>query len=673
MPSTHSKYRILISFGAVIVLMVIVATMGLFRMAENNRGMETIVDEHNVKTRLLVEMHSAGRERSIILLRMLITDDPFERDDDYMKYNKLAADFIRARIAFNSMPLNKRERQLLEEQGKLTGNVEPLQDEAMQLLQDGDNEGASDLLLNKAIPTQDKVMKKLVQMLELQQQSARDAMVASSISYQRTVVAISILSFLAFIVAIVVAFFVMRKTTQAEHILSSQVNEERKLRLQLSYQASHDALTGLINRFEFETRLMRLLDEAHLQKTTHALVYIDLDQFKIVNDTCGHVAGDELLRQLATLLGSKVRSRDTLARLGGDEFGVLLEHCNPEYTINIANTLLKLVQEFRFVWDDKNFVIGSSIGVVIIDSNSGNMTDVMRAADAACYGAKDAGRNRVHVAKDNDTTIANNYGEMQWITKINDALADNRFELYCQRMISLDGAVGSDKDMFEILVRMRDLDGNLVPPGAFIPAAERYNIMISLDRWVINEVIGWMSRNQHILKNVGKCAINISGSSIGHPEFLEYIKQQLEIPMVSAEHICFEITETSAVSNLTQATKFIDELKAIGCSFSLDDFGCGLSSFAYLKNLQVDYLKIDGMFIRDIVDDPIDRVMVRSINEIGHVMGKKMIAEFVENDAVLAVLRSIGVDYVQGYGIEHPVPLASFSAIKIYNFEKKEI
>ena len=302
--------------------------------------------------------------------------------------------------------------------------------------------------------------------------------------------------------------------------------------------------------------------------------------------------------------------------------------------------------------------------MVIIDQNSGNMTDVMRAADAACYNAKDAGRNRVHVVQENDVAIASRYGEMQWINKINDALDTNRFILYGQRIITLQNAVEQQSDMFEILVRMKGANGELIPPGAFIPAAERYNIMISLDRWVIKEVMSWLAQNRRVLSNLGKCSINISGSSIGHPDFLDYIKQQLKRPNVDARHICFEITETSAVTNLTEATKFIDELKTLGCSFALDDFGCGLSSFAYLKNLQVDYLKIDGMFVRDIVDDPIDRAMVKSINEIGHVMGKKTIAEFVENDGVLALLRNIGVDYVQGYGIEKPVLLSDFKSLK---------
>ncbi len=662
--SANSKYRILIGFAAVIVLMVAVAAMGIMRMAENNRGMKTIVDEHNVKTRLLIEMHVAGRDRSILLLRMLITDDPFERDEDYMKYSALASKFIRARKQFSSMLLSKHEHILLQEQGVLIKKVEPLQDEVMRLILDGNIENARSILINKAIPEQDAAMAKLTQMLEQQQQSARNAMLASNQSYERTVIAIGVLSFFSIIIAVMVAFFVMRKTTEAEIVLFSQFDEERKLRVQLTYQASHDALTGLLNRFEFEVRLHGLLENARLEQSTHALVYIDLDQFKIVNDTCGHIAGDELLRQLSTLLLTRIRSHDTLARLGGDEFGLLLEYCNPDYTVGIADGLLKSVQDFRFVWGDRNFVIGASIGVVIIDQNSGNMTDVMRAADAACYNAKDAGRNRVHVVQENDLAIASRYGEMQWINKINDALDTNRFILFCQRIVTLHNTTEQHGDMFEILVRMKDEEGELIPPGAFIPAAERYNIMFSLDRWVIREVMVWLAENRHALQYLGKCSINISGSSIGHPDFLDYIRRQLKTPNVDPRHICFEITETSAIANLTQATKFIDELKTLGCSFALDDFGCGLSSFAYLKNLQIDYLKIDGMFVQDIVDDPIDRAMVKSINEIGHVMGKKTIAEFVENDAVLALLRNIGVDYVQGYGIEKPVLLSDFKCLK---------
>ena len=642
--------------------MVIVAAEGLIRMAENNRGMETIVEEHNVKTRLLVEMHAAGRERTIIILKMLNTDDPFIRDDDYMRYNTLAFNFIQARKTFASMPLDDQEIILLDEQGALTQIVQPLQNKSVELLFNESKTQARELILNRALPAQDNVMNKLVEMLEQQQESAKQAMSLSNRSYQKTVITISILSIFAVSISILVAWFVMRKTTQAENVLFSQVDEERKLRMQLSYQASHDALTGLINRFEFETRLQRLLENAHHENTAHALIYIDLDQFKVVNDTCGHVAGDELLRQLSSLLTKNIRNHDTLARLGGDEFGLLLEYCDSAYSLKIANTLLKLVQDFRFVWDDNNFVVGASIGVVVIDANSGNITDLMRAADAACYSAKDAGRNRVHVVQENDTTLASHYGEMLWVTKINNALDENRFVLFYQRISSLNKSELKQKDMFEVLVRMKDENGEIIPPGAFIPAAERYNIMISLDRWVIGEVITWLSENHSTLQNLGKCSINISGSSIGHPDFLSYIKQKINTSNVPADKICFEITETSAVRHLSEATKFIDELKAIGCSFALDDFGCGLSSFAYLKNLQVDYLKIDGMFVRDIDNDPIDYAMVKSINEIGHVMGKKTIAEFVENDKVLAILQDIGIDYVQGYGIEAPRPLSDFNS-----------
>jgi len=391
------------------------------------------------------------------------------------------------------------------------------------------------------------------------------------------------------------------------------------------------------------------------------LLYIDLDQFKVVNDTCGHVAGDELLRQLSAILQRTIRSRDTLARLGGDEFGVLLEYCAPEYTVNVANTLLNAVQEFRFVWEDKNFVVGASIGVVIIDENSTSITKVLSAADAACYSAKDAGRNRVHVVEENDATIANRFGEMQWVTRISDALENNRFQLHCQRIMPAAAQVTRPSLFIEILIRMEAEDGELIPPGAFIPAAERYNLMVALDRWVVRSTLAWLSHHRDFLENLERCSINLSGQSAGDAGFFRYLTDQLVESGVPPEKVCFEITETSVISNLSEATRLIANLKEIGCSFALDDFGCGLSSFAYLKHLPVDYLKIDGIFVKDIVSDPLDRAMVRSINEIGHVLGKKTIAEFVENEQILDALRDIGIDYVQGLGVGHPQPLDQFA------------
>ncbi|MHB1590293.1 MAG: EAL domain-containing protein, partial [Sulfuricella sp.] len=432
------------------------------------------------------------------------------------------------------------------------------------------------------------------------------------------------------------------------------VSEKRKLAHQLSYQAKHDALTGLINRSEFERQLEELLDSAANQHKQHALLYLDLDQFKVVNDTCGHSAGDELLRQLTAHIQSKVRESDTFARLGGDEFGVLLENCPLDQALRLANALLDEVGAFRFVWLDKTFAVGVSIGLVAITATSGLSANVLSAADTACYAAKDKGRNRVQVYSPDDSEMAERHGEMHWVARIAKAFEEERFHLYYQPIVSVRSGAPEQEQHFEVLLRMRDENHNLVPPGAFIPAAERYNMMVEIDRWVIRNALNWLI--VHAERPV-ICAINLSGQSVNDDRFLAFLIDQIKGTGVTPHKVCFEITETAAISNLAKASNFIKTVKSLGCSFSLDDFGSGMSSFSYLKNLPVDYLKIDGSFVRDMINDPIDCAMVESINHIGHVMGIKTIAEFVENQAILDKLRVIGVDYAQGYGIAKPCPL----------------
>ncbi|MBL1260242.1 MAG: EAL domain-containing protein [Thiotrichaceae bacterium] len=436
-------------------------------------------------------------------------------------------------------------------------------------------------------------------------------------------------------------------------IIFHDVTELRGLANKVSYQATHDALTGLINRREFERRLALLLESARQEDKEHALCYIDLDQFKIVNDTCGHVAGDELLRQLTTLLQAQVRERDTLARLGGDEFGILLGNCHLNKAEKIAEAFCHMVKEFRFVWQDKSFEIGASIGLVAIEANSGSTTDLLSAADSACYVAKDKGRNRVYVYQPDDEELVARHGEMQWVSRINQALEENRFELFYQPIVALQG--GKEKMHVEVLLRLRDEAGKLIFPMAFIPAAERFDLMPAIDRWVIRNVFAFCEASG---RDDITYAVNLSGASLSDAGLMGYLREQFSNYDVRPYDISFEITETAAISNLSEAIHFISELKILGCSFSLDDFGSGLSSFAYLKNLPVDYLKIDGGFIRSIVDNPIDCAMVESINHIGHVMGIKTIAEFVENDEIYTCIKNLGVDYAQGYYIEKPKPLS---------------
>ncbi|MFQ5994444.1 MAG: EAL domain-containing protein [Acidiferrobacterales bacterium] len=423
----------------------------------------------------------------------------------------------------------------------------------------------------------------------------------------------------------------------------------------LSFQATHDPLTGLVNRREFERRLVVALNLSRSERSQHALLYMDLDQFKVVNDTCGHTAGDEYLRQLGAVLHDKLRKHDTLARLGGDEFGVLLEHCPPQQAFRIANHLLETIQDFRFVWEGNSFTLGASIGLVSITEHSDNLSRVLKGADATCYAAKDAGRNRIHEYREDDSTLMRRHGEMQWVSRIAEAMDEGRFHLYYQLIVPV-GTI-DEGIHFEFLLRMEDKDGKIIRPRAFLHAAERYNMMLTLDRWVTRTAFHWLEEHPEQLERLQLCTINLSGHSIGDADFMQFMVKQFNHSALPPEKICFEITETAAIGNLAKATRFMSILKNLGCRFSLDDFGSGMSSFAYLKNLPVDYLKIDGIFVKDIVDDPIDYAMVKSINEMGHVMGKRTVAEFVEKEQILQKLREIGVDYAQGFSIARPRPL----------------
>ncbi len=430
------------------------------------------------------------------------------------------------------------------------------------------------------------------------------------------------------------------------------VSESRDLNRRLSYHASHDILTGLVNRAEFENRVERALKSAKARETSYALLYLDLDQFKIVNDSCGHSAGDALLGQLGTLLKSKIRWRDTLARLGGDEFGVLLESCTLDEAMNTAETLRMAIGEYKFVWEGRTFRLGVSIGVVPITADNEDVAALLTAADSACAAAKEAGRNRIHSFQENDIDLMRRRREMQWAARINNALEENRFELFRQTIQPLQAE--EEGAHYEILLRMRDENGGIISPGLFIEAAERYGITPSIDRWVIRSAFRWLVSEADERERLALCSINLSGQSLGDEKFLPFVVDQFQMSGIDATKICFEITETAAIASYSQANRFINALKELGCKFALDDFGTGLSSFGYLKHFPVDFLKIDGSFVKEILHDPIDREMVRSINEIGHLTGKQTIAEFAENEEIITMLRGMGIDYAQGYGVSEP-------------------
>jgi len=433
------------------------------------------------------------------------------------------------------------------------------------------------------------------------------------------------------------------------------MTQERQYIANLSWQATHDALTGLANRREFEHRLEQVLQNVARQPGRHALMFLDLDQFKLVNDTCGHAAGDELLRHICALLQSDLREGDTLARLGGDEFGILLENCPAHVAEKIAESLRHTVQSLHFVWKGRPFVTTVSIGLVHISQTPTTLETSLRAADMACYMAKEKGRNRVQVYHADDSELSLRFGEMAWVQRLHMALEENRFCLYAQEIAPL-GHTNPGNGHIEILLRLHDEAGRMILPNSFIPAAERYGLMTSLDRWVVENVFKIIARCMHERpgRPMAMCAINLSGITIGDEDFLGFLREQFNTYEIPPEMICFEITETSAISNLGSAIRFINELKELGCHFSLDDFCAGMSSFAYLKHLPVDFLKIDGSFVKDMLDDPINRAMVEVINHIGHVMGKRTIAEFVETPQIEQALLEIGVDYAQGYLIERP-------------------
>lgn len=447
--------------------------------------------------------------------------------------------------------------------------------------------------------------------------------------------------------------------TMANHIqlahdsLQDRVHDATRM---LRHQAQHDALTGLVNRQEFERRLNVALNDVKISNAQHIFCYMDLDQFKVVNDTCGHRAGDELLRQISLILSQRVREEDTFARLGGDEFGLLLTNCDIQNALLIAEEMRSMVEDFRFVHDNRMFKIGVSIGMVEITSDMQDLGDITSYADAACYAAKDNGRNQIHLFRHHDDDLARRHVEMEWVSRINSAMDDNRFCLYCQPILPLQD--DNNNIFYEILIRKIDVDGSIILPMAFIPSAERYHLMSNIDRWVINKTFSIY----HQLINTNEqhdflLTINLSGMSLSDKGLLSFIKDQFELYKVPPTKICFEITETSAIINLTNTISLMEDLKAYGCKFLLDDFGSGMSSFAYLKNLPVDFLKMDGGFVKDITRNEIDLAMAKSIQSIAEAMKIKTIAEFVEDAETMKLLKKMGVDYGQGFYLSSPMPI----------------
>jgi diguanylate cyclase (GGDEF)-like protein/PAS domain S-box-containing protein len=439
------------------------------------------------------------------------------------------------------------------------------------------------------------------------------------------------------------------------------VTATRRMAQRITWAATHDALTSLPNRREFEARIDAALLASKSTGRQHVVAYMDMDRFKVVNDSCGHAAGDALLKQLAELLKSKLRESDTLARLGGDEFGVLLEGCSLERARLIAADLLAAVRDYRFIWEGRAFGVGISIGLAAAaDAEIHNRTELLSAADTACFAAKEQGRNRVCVFQSSDAEMLQRRADIGWATRLSLALERGRFLLYYQPYLALDAKAQQARRHIEVLLRLREDDGSIVLPTSFLPAAERYNIMPAIDRWVMRTVF---ARYRDLAARLGSAeqplvvAINISATTINAEGTLDFIREQARLHELPAGAVCFELTETATINNIRSATQFMREVKAMGFTFGLDDFGVGSSSLAYLKSLPVDYLKIDGSFVANMVSDPVDHAMAETINRVGHIMGLQTVGEYAETDEVVAALSAIGVDYAQGFGVQRPQPL----------------
>ena len=773
MQGKFSYHLLITGFASVLLIMLLISIIGLTRMAVINRNLDEFVTKHALKTKLVTQMRTVARERSLLLNAMTIMEDPFERDDAFMRFNNFGNTFALMRNRLMAMNLSKKELTIINRQGQLTQTAVTLQNHVTELVFAGDIERARYALLNEAIPSQNKVLEQLQQLLSLMNRTTQSAVAGAARANDYAYVFMVILAVSGLMVGSGIAMFVIRRVNKIEIALHEEkervevtlhsigdavittdadgdvnylnpvaerltgwdstgahglalpevfniVNEDdrhpglnpvahclqsgtieyltpptvlisrsgdeyaiedsaapirdrdgevigavlvfhdvslaRRMARQLAWQANHDGLTGLTNRSAFEQLLEELLRSARDNKRQHALCFLDLDQFKVINDTCGHVAGDELLRQLAGVLRGSVRRVDHVARLGGDEFGILIEDCDLRHATAIAENIKNNISDFRFLWQDKTFDVGASIGMVALTESSESLTHMLSTADAACYLAKDKGRNRIHVYQPGDKELAALHGEMQWVSKITQAMEQNRFVIHAQQITpTREKQSGVFCELFAYLL---DEKGQLVRPSSFLPAAERYALTPTIDRWMVRNTLHLLSRHpDSVLDTV---AINLSGHSFCDEDFLSEVVGQFERYAVAPERVCFEITETAAIANLSRAARFICELSAMGCRFALDDFGSGLSSFAYLKSLRVDYLKIDGAFIIDIEHDPIDRAMVEAINEIGHVMGIKTIAEYVETRSILEIVTQMGIDYAQGFNVCEPKPLLDY-------------
>ncbi len=633
------KLTVGLGFAGVLALMGLISFISLSQMSTISQQMGSLLEQTNTKISAANTMRDSIRLRGDTLFKMYITDDFIERDEYRLILAQHALRYKIARDQLYSFPMNAREAKLLDQLMRQTRIAKMLNDTAAEnMLSDLPIETihSSIRMANEARHSMLAGLNKLVL---LQEETAHTIFLDAS-EYQKIISDIILfLSLAAFFIAIYIAQLVIRETT--------------KKNSEIQFQATHDELTKLVNRKEFNHRLADAFKTAKDNQINHAVCFLDLDKFKNINDTCGHNAGDELLVQLTRIIKNHIRSHDTLARIGGDEFGLLLEGCSIEKAIEIAEGIVSLIKNYEFNWKNRKFHVGVSIGLAIIDHNTENIEKALSQADIACYAAKDMGRNQVHIHGLNDASVKKMHRELSWVADINNTDGDKHFSLHLQKIVTLHKKQTSA--MYEVLLRLNDSAGTLISPGSYIPAAVRFDLMKDVDYWVLEQTFKQLSSLVAQLKSHKICLfINISANSLTNHEFPDFVVQQYKKYNIPHHAICLEISEADAIKNINQTANLISTLHKYNIKFSLDDFGTGISSFSYLKNLPVDYLKIDGSIIKNISHSTTDKAMVAAINQAGKVLNIETVAKHVENIFTLNQLKEIGIDYAQGFYLDEP-------------------
>ncbi len=633
------KLTVGLGFAGVLALMGLISFISLSQLNSLTEQMSTLNEDTSAKISAANTMRDSIRLRGETLHRMYLTDDYIERDEYRLQLSKHGLSHKQAREKLFTYKISAREAKLLNKIIKQTRSSKSLNDIAADNLLSSKSLAGIKNDLREADSARQKMMALLGELVVLQEDISH-AVIEDTRSYQRGIGStILLLSLAAFFIAVYIAQLVIRET--------SKKNSE------IHYQATHDELTRLVNRKEFNLRLKEAHSNAIENHEEHALCFLDLDNFKTINDNCGHKAGDVLLVNITTLIKHHIRSHDIFARLGGDEFGLLLAGCSLEKAIEIAEGIVSLVKHYEFNWKDKKFHIGVSIGLAVINRDTKNVDSVLSQADIACYAAKDMGRNQVHIHGLDNESAKNKHRELSWVAEINNAKTDDRFSLYLQAIENIQ--CKETTTMYEVLLRLNDDEGSLISPNNFMPAAERFSLMTDVDYWVIEQTFKQLSR---LYKTIDNCKlqlfINISANSLNNNKFSDFVIEQYNKYKIAHDSICLEISEIKAIKNVNQAADVISALRNHNIKFALDDFGASTSSFSYLKNLPVNYLKIDGKLIKNLTHSTADKAIVAAINQIGKVMNIKTIAEHVEDAFTLNQLEEIGIDYAQGYYLDHP-------------------